>query len=81
MESTMQGFKEKDAKIKSFQYSHFRIPLYKHPGANLFEIFVPLWILAFINLTIFFQNNYLPEKIAIIATITLAFIAFIPTIN
>ena len=44
-----------DKKLKHFQYTHFRIPLYKHPGVNLFEIFVPLWILSFINLVVFFQ--------------------------
>ena len=81
MDSTMQGFSDKDIKIKPYQYTHFRIPLYKHPGTNLFEIFIPLWILAFINLIVFFQGNLLSEKLAIIATITLAFIAFVPTIN
>jgi hypothetical protein len=55
--------------------------MYKHPGVNLFEIFVPLWILGFINIIVYFQANNLAEKLAIIATITLAFIAFIPTIN
>ena len=70
-----------DKKHKHFQYAHIRIPLYKHPGVNLFEIFVPLMILGFINILVFFQENILADKLAIIATATLAFIAFIPTIN
>lgn len=37
--------------------------------------------MGLINLTIFFQDNRLADKIAVIATITLAFIAFLPTIN
>ena len=72
---------DKGKKIKAFQYTHFRIPLYKHPGLDLFQIFVPLWILGLINLIVFFQENILADKMAIISTVTLAFIAFVPTIN
>ncbi len=38
-------------------------------------------MLGFINLLIFFQEPSLSGRIAAIATLTLAFIAFIPTIN
>jgi hypothetical protein len=70
-----------DPKVKNFQYVHFRIVMYKYPGVNLISIFVPLWILGVINLFIFFQDRTLANRIASIATLTLAFIAFIPTIN
>ena len=73
--------KKKDDKIKNYQYTHFRIPLYKYPGASLVSIFIPLWLVGFINLLIFFQDKDLAGRIASIATLTLAFIAFIPTIN
>lgn len=73
--------KKDDHKIKHFQYVHFRIPMYKYPGTNLISIFVPLWVLGFINLLIFFQDITLAGRIGAIATLTLAFIAFIPTIN
>ena len=72
--------KKKEA--KNFRYAHFRIPLYKYPVSSLFEIFVPLAILAALNLATFYQDsNVLADKIASIATVTLALIAFIPTIN
>ena len=46
------------------------------------EIFIPLWVLSFINLAVYYQDsNVLSEKIASIATVTLAFVAFLPTIN
>lgn len=73
--------KEEDSKIKNFQYVHFRIPLYQYPGANLINIFIPLWVLGFINLLIFFQDMDLGGRLGIISTLTLAFIAFVPTIN
>lgn len=65
----------------NFQFAQFRIALYKYPGSSILSIFVPLWILGFINLFIFFQDRTLSDRIAAIATLTLAFIAFIPTIN
>lgn len=46
------------------------------------EIFIPLWILAAINLAVYYQDpSVLADKIASIATVTLALVAFIPTIN
>lgn len=73
--------KKEDHKVKHFQYVHFRIPMYKYPGNNLISIFFPLYVLGFINLLIFFQDISLAGRIGAIATLTLAFIAFIPTIN
>ena len=56
--------------------------MYQYPVSSLLEIFIPLWILAAINLGIYFQDsNVLADKIASIATVTLALVAFIPTIN
>jgi hypothetical protein len=78
---TILSKKDDESKIKNFQYVNFRIPLYKYPGVNLVQIFIPLWILGFITLLIFFQDTALSGRIASIATLTLAFIAFIPTIN
>ena len=46
------------------------------------EIFIPLGILSAINLGVYYQDsNVLADKIASIATVTLALVAFIPTIN
>ena len=82
MDNTRRGGSDKgDSKIKPFQYAHFRIPLYKHPGVGLFQIFGPLWFLAFVNIIIFFQGNNLGGKMAAIATIVVAFIAFVPSVN
>ena len=70
-----------DKKVKHFQYAHIRVPLYKHPGVTLLEIFIPLWILGLINIFVFFQQNVMADKMATIATVALAYVAFIPTIN
>jgi hypothetical protein len=73
---------EKEIKIKNFQYIHFRIPLYKYPLSSLISLCVPMWVLAFINLSIYYATcNVVADKIATIATVTLAFVAFLPTVN
>lgn len=81
LNSAIKLNKEEDSKIKNYQYAHFRIPLYQFPISNLVNIFVPLWLLGFINLLIFYQSPDLAGRLAIISTLTLAFIAFVPTIN
>jgi len=42
---------------------------------------MPLWILGFINLFVFFQGDDLGGRISSIATLMLAYIAFLPQIN
>jgi len=45
------------------------------------SIFFPLWLLAFINLGIFFQDNNLADRIGSIATLMVAFVAMVPIIR
>ena len=42
---------------------------------------MPLWILGFINLLVFFQDSNLGDRLANIAAILIAFSALIPTIR
>ncbi len=44
-----------EKKIKYCQYSSFEAAIYKQPMSSLFNIFLPLWGLALINLIIYFQ--------------------------
>ena len=55
--------------------------MYKYPATSLIQIFIPLWLLGFINMAVFFQEAGLADRIASIATLALAYIAFLPTIN
>jgi hypothetical protein len=73
---------EKEKKVKNFQYAHFRIPMYKHPFSSLVGLCIPIWVLAVINLCIYYQvSNDLASKIGAIGTVTLSFVAFVPTVN
>jgi len=40
-----------------------------------------MWVLAFINLMVYFQDNVLAQKLGVITTIAVAFIAYIPFIK
>jgi hypothetical protein len=48
---------------------------------SILTIFIPLWILGLVGLFIFFQEPGLGGRLATIAVLALAFVAFLPTIN
>ncbi len=68
-------------KYESYHYASFKIPLYKMPFSSVATIFLPLSLLAGLNFGIFFQDENLANRIACIASLALAFVAFIPTIR
>lgn len=57
------------------------IPLFRTPVIDLLTIFLPLWLLGFINLLIFFQDNNFGDRLANITGVMIAFSALIPTIR
>lgn len=67
--------------IRPYQYTHFRMPIYKHPGLSILTVFIPIWILGLIGLCVFFQEQGFGSRLATIAVLVLAFVAFLPTIN
>lgn len=78
---TSMNKKKYDKKIKPYNNSHFQIPLYRIPIVSLLTIFFPIWLLGVASLVIFFQDFALADRVASIATILLAFIAFMPVIR
>ena len=48
---------------------------------SILTIFVPIWILGLIGLFVFFQEPGFGARLATIAVLALAYVAFIPTIN
>lgn len=70
--------------VESACYAHFHVPIYKN-FANvmkfLYTIFIPLFVLSFITHGIFSTTPELDGRIALIATILIAFIAMVPSIR
>lgn len=48
---------------------------------GLFMIFFPLWLLGMINLSIFFSEPGLGDRIGSLASLLLAYVALIPIIR
>lgn len=67
--------------MNCYQFTHFRIPIYKYPGLSILTIFIPIWILGLIGLGVFFQEQGFGARLATVAVLILAFVAFLPTIN
>jgi hypothetical protein len=75
------GQSEKEDSFRCYQYAHFRIPVYKYPGVSILTIFIPIWILGLIGLFVFFQEPAFGARLATVAVLALAFVAFMPTVN
>jgi hypothetical protein len=48
---------------------------------SILTIFIPIWILGLIGLFVFFQEPAFGARLATIAVLALAFVAFMPTVN
>ena len=72
--------KEKQ-KVSPFRYAHFEIPLYRIPVVSLLTICLPIWILGWVSLAVFFQDWGLADRIASIATLMVAYTAFMGVIR
>ena len=74
--------KEEEEGVKNYQFAHFRVPLYKYPFASMMETCLLLWMLALINIAIYFISfTALEARVGSVATVSLSIIAFMPTIN
>jgi hypothetical protein len=77
---------EKDQKdplkaIKYYPRVKYSISIYKRPGTIVILIYLPLFSLAWVLLSIFSGVNDLNARTANICVIILAYIAFIPTLR
>lgn len=55
--------------------------MYRHPFTFILMVFLPTILLAIFNLAIFFQDKDLAGRIASLATLLVAYTAFLPTVR
>lgn len=67
--------------IKPYCNAHFSIPIYKFPLATFTTIIVPLFLLGILNMSIYFQESTLSNRIQSLTNIMLAFVALVPVIK
>ena len=65
----------------AFNAAHFRVPLYKKPMVAIVTIFLPLLMMAIINLGIFYQKPDLHKRIISISALMVSLVALVPTIR
>ena len=70
-----------EQKIKPFRNAHFIIPMYRMPIVSLVTIFMPMWLVGWIGLAVFFQSSEFADRLATIATVMLAYLAFMPVVR
>lgn len=67
--------------FKPFKYAIFKIPLYRYPVVDMMTIFVPLWLLAFISIYVFYQTTEIMNRIVNVAALMIAYAAIQPIVR
>ena len=65
----------------AYEHGKILIPLYKYPAMTIINVFVPFYMVAILNLGVFFEANDMSNRSASLATFQLAYIAFFPTVR
>lgn len=78
--------KKVDKKVLANSLSYYpsvcyEIPVYKKPGVFVLTIYFPQFVLAWLALAIYYQTYSVDSRLANIAVLLLAYIAFIPSIR
>jgi hypothetical protein len=64
--------------FKPFKYAIFKIPLFRYPVIDILAIFIPLWLLAFISIYVFYQTTEIMNRIINVAAIMIAYAGILP---
>ena len=67
--------------FKPFKYAVFEIPLFRHPIVDMMTIFIPLWLLSFISLYVYFQPAEIMGRILNVAALMIAYAAITPIVR
>jgi hypothetical protein len=67
--------------FKPFKYAIFKIPLFRHAVVDMMTIFIPLWLLAFISIYVFYQTTEIMNRIINVAALMIAYAAIQPIVR
>jgi hypothetical protein len=67
--------------FKAFKYAIFKIPLFRYPVVDMMTIFVPLWLLSFISIYVFYQTTEIMNRIVNVAALMIAYAAIQPIVR
>ena len=67
--------------FKPFKYAVFKIPLFRYPVVDMITIFVPLWLLSFTSVYIYFQTTEILGRVVNVAALMIAYAAIQPIVR
>lgn len=67
--------------FKPFKYAIFKIPLYRFPVVDIMTIFIPIWLLGFISVYVFYQTTEIMNRIINVAALMIAYAAVQPIVR
>lgn len=74
--------KKNDEELSYYPITVFRFALYREPGKAILQVFLPMFILSFfVIITMIVEDATLADQLPNLATIFLAYIAFLPTVR
>ena len=67
--------------FKAFKYAVFSIPIFRYPVVDTMTIFIPLWLLSFISVYVFYQTTEIMNRIVNVAALMIAYAAIQPIVR
>ena len=64
-----------------FKYALFKIPLFRHSIVDLMTIFIPIWLLSFMSVYIFFETAEIMNRIMNVSALMIAYAAIQPIVR
>ena len=81
MEDESDITKEKDTKFKEANLIKFECMFYRLPSVAISTIFIPLWVMGFITIGIFFMSSNVDARLTFAATVYVSFAAYFQVIR
>lgn len=81
MDELFQDQEPTQLSFKPFKYAVFNIPLFRYPVVDMMTIFIPLWLLSFVSVYIYFQSTEIMNRIVNVAALMIAYAAIQPIVR
>ena len=64
-----------------FKYTLFIIPLFRYPVVDMLSIFIPIWLLSFMSVYIFYETTEIMNRIMNVSALMIAYAAIMPIVR
>jgi len=81
MKQLFEDIEPTQLNFKPFKYAVFKIPMFRYPIVDMMTIFIPLWLLSFVSIYIYFQTTEIIARIVNVAALMIAYAAIQPIVR